>query len=114
MCLLEGALHVHDVYFVVFDQKDIQRLRSAQCGRAHRFIPVPGFFAQVNRKIEPFSGEDSSTTFPPRLSTIFFTTDSPIPVPSTLSLGASVWNTPHTRSWYSAAMPGPLSRTENS
>ena len=40
----------------------------------------------------PAPGAESTQTRPPRLSTIFFTIESPIPAPSTWSRGANVWS----------------------
>src|SRR5680860_749373 len=43
-------------------------------------------FGQVNTKVEPSPSSDSTRISPPRFSTIFLTSDRPIPVPSTESL----------------------------
>ena len=42
-------------------------------------------FCQENRKVVPLSSWDSTSIFPPWLSTIFLTIDKPIPVFSCLS-----------------------------
>jgi hypothetical protein len=63
--------------------------------QARLICPPPytpaGSFGQVKRNVAPFPSSDSTLTVPPDVSTIFFTTDSPTPVLSTLSRGANVW-----------------------
>src|SRR5579885_1350190 len=84
--LLERALDVHHVHFVVLDEQDVQQPVGGRY--SHHGTPWP--FGHVNENVLPLPGADSSDTWPPRLSTSFRTTDSPMPVPSTLSRGASV------------------------
>src|SRR5690606_40659976 len=104
----ECAADVHHVDLVILDQQDVERLA------VHPRTPSRKFLGQVKWNAAPWPGADSSLTRPPRLSTIFFTIDRPIPVPSTLSRAARVWKMSQIRSWNSGAIPGPSSRTVNS
>src|SRR4051812_338650 len=103
---LERAAHVHHVDLVVFDEEDVESLvlhyaSAGACGH-------------VNANVAPAPGSERTDTVPPCASTIFLTSESPIPAPSTLSRVSNVWKMPQMRSWNSSGMPGPLSLTRNS
>lgn len=66
----------------------------------------------VNLKVVPFPGNDSIHILPPFSSMIFLTIESPIPVLSEMFLSWMAWKISNIFSWYSGAMPGPLSSTE--
>lgn len=56
-----------------------------------------GCLGQVKKNVAPRPSAESTHARPPRVSTIFWTTDSPMPVPSTRSRASSVWKMPQMR-----------------
>src|SRR5690606_15882991 len=103
--LPERPPDAHHVHLVVLHEEDVQHPLAAV---AHVSSASTG---HRKWKEAPAPSADSTQTRPPRASTIFLTSERPIPVPSTRSRAWSIWKMPKIRSWYSGAIPGPLSET---
>lgn len=92
--ILQGSLHRHRVHSVVFnEQYRYVRLHSDSRSKVSLLylIVSDGYsFGRVKKKVDPLPTSDSIHTFPPCISTIFFTSVSPMPVLSMSSLGEMV------------------------
>src|ERR1700719_4443309 len=91
----------------VFNQKyfDSCRVRSNQF---HHF-PRSG---SAKKKVEPFSGRDSTQILPPSRSKIFLQMANPIPVPLNSFRPCNRWKRTKILSKYCGSIPRPLSLTE--
>ena len=76
----EIAAGYDEVHLIVFEKQN----RSS----VSHFLSL----GSVKKNVLPLPTMDSTHMLPPHPSTIFFTTASPMPVDSTWSRGANVWN----------------------